>query len=206
MFQIIQIIQKAKHCFVRSTMSRHNFFNSSRLFTTGTTAGLLFMTSLFALPAAAQSSGDPVEFGAQLPYVMILMDTSASMEWTDKGDARYPERIPNSTDPNVINEWKQGTSLGITASQKNPTVDTVGPCYVWRPKCNRYERPAWCADKKTCDWLDNSAYDSEGMLGKISNMRASSIMRLAENNMPRHVMLKEILAGDMILKSDAASG
>ena len=105
-------------------MSRHNFFHSSRFFQSGTTAGLLLMTSFFAFPAAAQTGGDPVEFGAQLPYVMILMDTSASMEWTDKGDARYPERIPAATDPNTINEWVQGTSLRVT--NKVPAVETVG--------------------------------------------------------------------------------
>ncbi len=187
-------------------MSRHNFFHSSRFFQSGTTAGLLLMTSFFAFPAAAQTGGDPVEFGAQLPYVMILMDTSASMEWTDKGDARYPERIPAATDPNTINEWVQGTSLRVT--NKVPAVETVGPCYVWRPKCSDYQRPAWCADTAQCDWLGSNAYTdgTTPMLGEITKMRASSIMRLAENNMPRHVMLKEILAGDMVLKSSAGSG
>lgn len=186
-------------------MSRHKHFHSSRYFITGTTAGLLLMTSLFALPAAAQSVSDPVEFGAQLPYVMILMDTSASMEWTDKGDARYPELRPPSNDPNKINEWVQGTSLNI--QNKAPTVETVGPCYVWRPKCDDYERPAWCADATQCDWLGSKAYtaDSSKMLGEISKMRENSTMRLAEDNMPRHVMLKEILAGDMILKSSATA-
>lgn len=181
-------------------MSRHKTNFSPNSLRAATTAGLFLLTSAFASQANAQVL-DPVEFGvAQLPYVMILMDTSASMEWTDKGDEEYPMRFPEGH-PNYqdypLNKWVHGSRLNLNSS--NP-AETVGPCYVWNPQCSVYARPTWCADDSTCDLMNSSAYTSNGMLDKIDQMRTNSDMRLSTDNLPRHIMIKEILAGDMVLK------
>lgn len=61
-------------------------------------AGLVGTFAWFA--TASVSAQDLVDIGAgKLPYVLFVLDTSGSTEWTDAGNERYPERVFSNADP-----------------------------------------------------------------------------------------------------------
>jgi hypothetical protein len=140
-----------------------------------------------AVPSIGFSQGDPTSSGGtQKPYIMILMDTSASMEWTDEGDEEYP-KSEDGTPP-----WESGSPM---AGQER-----YGSCYVWEiDDCDDYERPAWLPDD---DWTD--AYGDD-MQSRLEDMQNNGV-RLRNASQPRHVTLKEILTGEMVLGETNYSG
>ncbi|MBA2660733.1 MAG: hypothetical protein H0U74_00435 [Bradymonadaceae bacterium] len=185
-------------------MTRRTFLASRSFARSAGFASLLLSTAVTFLATSAQAQSNPVEFGAaQMPYVMIMMDTSASMQWTDQGDEEYSTF--GTTAGTHLSKWVAGSDLKLKADGTSDanSISTVGPCYVWAPPCSLYERPAWCAADE-CPWLSGPGYTT-AMKNRMTAMRDSTTHRLAENNLPRHVMVKEILSGDMILERGAST-
>ncbi|MGM0557981.1 MAG: hypothetical protein ACQEVA_16465 [Myxococcota bacterium] len=174
--------------------------------------------SLMADEASAQQ--DPTSIGAgQKPYIMILMDTSASMEWTDKGDEQYPRAVQAGTSCNIDADCSGGYDLCIANRCMSDSMWTsesdivesgdpddygdvtdepvrYGSCYMWEPKCSDYERPAWYP---TDEWTEE--YESgTDMYGRLTDMRDDLSTRMRDASQPRHVTLKEVLTGDMLLR------
>jgi hypothetical protein len=175
--------------------------------------------SLTADEASAQQ--DPTAIGAgQKPYIMLLMDTSASMEWTDKGDEQYPRAVqagttcltdldctaseyPTCIDNRCMSDsmWRSDADI-VQSGDPDDYGDTsddpvkYGSCYMWEPECDQYERPAWYP---TDEWTD--AYGSgRQMRQRMDAMRDSESTRMRNPSQPRHVTLKEVLTGDMLLR------
>ena len=177
--------------------------------------GLILAALGLSGPATAQE--DPTRIGAgQLPYVLIIMDTSGSVEWTDKGDERYPEGP-------VINagsyaEWVPGTPMGIAdPTTGEPTHASTpyrfGSCYVWEPTegadCNEYRRPSWNANPSAPSNWKISDF-SPLMQQRYGWMQGDGTtwdgLRMSPDSQPRHVTLKEILTGDMLLHRTDQAG
>ncbi|TXD37412.1 hypothetical protein FRC96_08330 [Lujinxingia vulgaris] len=175
-------------------------------------AGLL----LSSAPRAVHSQS-PVELGiAQSPVVTIVLDTSASMQWTEEGEGRYPRMGISSGDrPSGAHSdtWVPGTSLNLPGSARvdgtpvsgTPTT-TMGPCMVWHPfdgssnhKCNDYVRPPACGDFSDCEGFQSGKVTNR-QEDALEDMLANAEMRLTDSNKPRHIQLKEILTGDMYLR------
>lgn len=155
------------------------------------------------------------------PYVLILMDSSASMEWTDAGAGQYPSReaayeaFDGESDPysNQPDNFRPDMSMGIADSgdsdvdDSQPNTDPLmfGSCYVWEPPCSSYERPSW--DAQNFVWTPS--YDVGGaMRARLDDMRDTTgdkPVRLMNFSQPRHVTFKEILTGEMILGTDSGS-
>ncbi len=139
-----------------------------------------------------------VTSGGQKPYIMILMDTSSSMEWTDEGDDEFPHFHVDGTD-SYYDEWKSGKKLLPNATES----DHYGPCMIWAPACDKYERPAWTPNSK---WTKLYT-DDPAMAARLAKMRADNdpitgfqAPRLHDSSQPRHVTLKEVLTGDMVMR------
>ncbi len=146
----------------------------------------ILVAAVLIVPASAWAQSNPGASSAQKPYIMILMDTSASMEWTDEGDEEYPSSDPDGPETEY-SEWKAG-------KERLPTgAEAYGPCYIWEATCNDYERPSWVPDD---EWTE--AYDGS-MSSRLDEMRTAGGMRLEDRSQPRHVTLKEILTGDMVM-------
>lgn len=154
-------------------------------------AGLVWTSS-------AQAQQDPTRIGAgQLPYIMVILDTSGSMEYTDDGDETYPE--DGSGD-----EWVPGSNMGLDPSSPSPGPDRFGPCFIWEPEsCGDYQRPGWRMSPDIPEWgwdLINDSNQSH-LRDRWDAIRGSSStgIRLNPLSQPRHVTMKEILTGDMVL-------
>jgi len=158
------------------------------------------------------------------PFVLLLMDSSASMQWTQEGPAQYPRRAYGPFDkpdpyPSQPTRYQPGDPLGVDDSgdeaadfngSSNPLM--FGSCFVWEPACSSYERPSWKIDN---DWTTQygSTYEMGQRLRSDRLMRGDSSMwsspdgmsdtrgfpvRLMNHNQPRHVTFKEILTGEMV--------
>ncbi len=180
-------------------------------------------TNVFAQNASLQGP---------IPFIMIVSDTSASMNFTDKG-SRYPKRIvsgaANLANPLYVSgdaitnfpnleEWQPSTFMDIQpAPNQNDGPIGVGACMVWEPSsCNGYRRPSWNADVDpgTITELDGEwkheygESDTGPMRDRFDNyMRGTdtAAVRLHWDDQPRHVMVKEVLTGDMILRPTASN-
>ncbi|MFW5966800.1 MAG: hypothetical protein ACOCV2_04735, partial [Persicimonas sp.] len=162
----------------------------------GTALGVLTAVAFALLLAPSQvSAQDEPTSSVEKPYIMLLMDTSASMEWTDEGDEEYPN---NSGSEAGTNEWKSGKEIFPRNGD-----DRYGPCYIWRPDCDDYSRPAWAPDEE--DWSEAYEDDSD-MKDRLEEMRSNTTHRLKNTSQPRHVTLKEILSGEMILLGEDNQG
>lgn len=136
---------------------------------------------------AATANAQDGESAAQKPFIMVLMDTSGSMEWTDEGDEEYPKDASG-------NSWSLRDKLIEDPNSSAPTY--FGPCRVWKTQCNDYYRPTWNWSNGE-DWLESEEQSASGDIrGTASN---PSNYRLRNTSQPRHVTLKEILTGDMVL-------
>lgn len=166
------------------------------------------------------------------PYVLLLMDTSASMEWTQEGPGQYPERAYGPFDkpdpyPSQPSQFEPGQPLGVDDAgdeaadyngSSNPLM--MGSCYVWEPACSSYERPSWKIDN---DWTTQygSTYEMGTRLRSGTLMRGDSSywsspdgssdtrgfpVRLMNHNQPRHVTFKEILTGEMVFAPKDKTG
>ncbi|MFB6264299.1 MAG: hypothetical protein ABEL76_11850 [Bradymonadaceae bacterium] len=108
----------------------------------------------------AQVVQNPNEAGEQgkKPFVLMVMDSSASMEWTSEGAEMYPERdyaplgvgITDDPYPSQPDEYRPKDALHVSDSgdlarppdyKSNPIM--YGSCMVWEPPCSEYERPSW---------------------------------------------------------------
>lgn len=229
----------------------------------GLVASALILAPLAGDDVIAQE--DPTSIGAgQKPYIVLLVDSSASMEYSLEGEQVYAcyQRQPNGTgldtcrDSNPNSDpadpfpnsnsiappedgtnntsyftWRPELPLGnIDATdgsrrdrdyedpETGPTF--VGPCYVWKDECEDYSRPPWfpgmLEDGENNN--DEKSYDDR-MWDRLASMRGSiadaasgpdyaagNAIRLTDENQPRHVQLKEILTGDMILKPASGLG
>jgi len=180
------------------------------------------ITASFAIASQASAQGLSDIGAGQVPYVLFLLDTSGSTEWTDAGDERYPVRDPadyggidplfDASDPNPV-EWQADLEMEVWDESKDSSYGSnvddgpiaFGPCFVWEPEdCDDYRRPSWFAGTGA----DSTWYPSDTstemvdrydiMLGDDSTPTAG--VRLYQNSQPRHVTLKEVLAGQMVLK------
>lgn len=149
----------------------------------------MLAAAMLLIPSEAAAQSAPGSSNAQKPYIMILMDTSASMEWTDEGDEEYPNNDPDGFESGT-KEWKAGKEIFPSGE------DAYGPCYIWEPEdCDDYERPPWRPIDEFLEEDDNEDVMESG----VDKMRASGGERLADRSQPRHVTLKEILTGDMVM-------
>lgn len=168
------------------------------------------LTKLFAAAlgltlgaSTASAQQDPTRIGAgQLPFILVVLDTSGSTEWTDQGDERYPE-FPAGE------EWVPGTPMEINPSSPSAGPSRFGSCFVWEPSsCSNYRRPGWRISSDVPDW-GHSLINSGGqghLKDRWEAMKGSTLtngIRLSPTSQPRHVTLKEVLSGDMVLWSDA---
>lgn len=174
------------------------------------------LTILAAIAAAillphgsAFAQDDPTQIGGgQLPYILIVMDTSASTEWTDKGDETYPERPGTvfSTNPTTFTPG-DFMSIGVSGEPEQAGgPDMFGPCVVWEPDtCGDYHRPAWTFEAPQ-EWTEHYNDSSLMYQRQETFVRETTTLltdnpgaRLREESQPRHVTIKEILTGDMVL-------
>ena len=170
--------------------------------------------------AFAQVAADPTEIGGgRKAYVLMIIDSSASMEYTTKGDNEFPfteELFINvaGTHPDFDVEsratWRPG--LEIDAGAKR----ALGACWVYHPDtgCGDYGRPswrpsplaAWPIATPPADWAPSAPfYDAESSMRGLSDpILFNTGWSLRNDQQPRHVAVKEILTGSMILlPSDA---
>ena len=202
----------------------------------------------WAAPGAAQE--DPTAVGGgKKPFVLVVIDSSASMEWTTEGDDVFPtldwpvsgnpdgdgiKDVVDTSDPTAFKqEYKinADVEIGLDVAAPNDGVKAFGPCVVWEPvsslldteaaiaaACLGYNRPPWrpgvpdgypLADP-FADWQVNLPNDGSGSLmgprfwnymrGNIDFSGAfSSAGRLQDQRQPRHVTIKEVMTGEMIL-------
>lgn len=202
-------------------------------------AGLLLAPGSLMDEAMAQD--DPTAIGAgQKPYIVLLVDSSASMEYALENEKDFPcyhrnpdgsggfrscdassSQAPNLTIPGSASyfTWEADNFVGDPANpldrdyedpDKGP--EFVGPCYVWKKSCNDYARPPWFPGMLKESGSDEKSYGND-MRDRLYDMRGREsptgtldpdytngrAVRLTDQNQPRHVQLKEILTGDMIL-------
>ncbi|MEM1347756.1 MAG: hypothetical protein AAGI01_04305, partial [Myxococcota bacterium] len=222
------------------------------------------LTATFGLLAPLDTSAqdDPTVIGAgQRPYVLIVMDTSASMEFSSEGDQRYPcydreivlgnlttcrdselsstsekhpgvgslfEWSPDAQlttlgDPELIGpNLEAGASTNVASDDDDKhfpedAIDMVGPCRVWAPPvaCGSYERPPWYGSQNNLlagsvdTYWRNQVDEMRGRYNGLTNSFVASQRpdrRLQDFNQSRHVQIKEILTGDMILRPFDTAG
>lgn len=146
------------------------------------------------------------------PYVLIVMDTSGSTEWTPDGDEEYPYR-DNATQPD---EWVPGTPMQIDPADPASGPSQFGPCFVWEPKdCQKYARPPFTYRYNDDHWQDLFVPSQPVLLARKDAMLGSYTgvaepgnfganhtgVRLRDDSQPRHVIIKEVLTGDMLLRA-----
>jgi hypothetical protein len=101
--------------------------------------------------------------GGRRPFVMVVFDSSASMEWTEEGDEEYakrdytslqlPDPYPSQPDSYRSSDIEMGVGNGgdlageFTQNLADPFGNSnplmFGSCFVWEPKCSNYQRPSW---------------------------------------------------------------
>lgn len=178
-------------------------------------AGLVGTFAWFA--TASVSAQDLVDIGAgKLPYVLFVLDTSGSTEWTDQGNERYPERIFSGADPlapavdNPL-EWQAGLEMGVYDPDVGGSIDAgptaFGPCFVWEPDdCGDYRRPAYFVGSGApSNWDPRINSEMTARFGQMQGTDSSPGVRLNQLSQPRHVTLKEILSGQMVLAPQGSS-
>ena len=125
----------------------------------------VFGLLLLATTAYGQQNDPTKATSGARPFITILLDSSASMEWTAQGEGEYPKRdyskfdVPNPY-PGQPEEYKTVHKLGVgdgsdddddfastpSNPDDNPNPLMFGPCVVWEPQCSAYERPSWNPD------------------------------------------------------------
>jgi hypothetical protein len=225
-------------------MTRTNTTNTSRASALGraSAAATICCAALALSSDGARAQQDPTTIGAgQRPFVMVIVDTSASMEFSQEGETRYacydkdPGDLnadscdesrslaafaPRGGDIDTVFEWsptetltESGDPADLTYNERDDEVRRfVGPCRTWVPRCNNYERPPWLPDasnKLMREGDNRNYYDDE-----IEEMRGTQAAdgtfvkadsgRLTNFNQPRHVQVKELLTGDMVLRPEFA--
>lgn len=178
-----------------------------------------FLATAALTGALGFSASASAQLNEQKPYVLIVMDTSGSTEWTPEGDEEYPFRP--AIDPKE-REWVPGTPMEITPGSIAAGPSRFGPCMVWEvDACNKYRRPAWSF--QYADWQD--VFSGQALLNTRKTLMQGvySAVPLPTNynsphtgvrfiddpvnhpnmQMPRHVILKEVLTGDMVMKATA---
>ncbi len=195
-------------------------------------------SSALLVPVQASSQADPTAAGGgKKPFVLVVIDSSASMEWTDDGDDEFPQFDP--TIPTNIPDTVAASSKLLGAYDVQSLVDVqpgnategpiaFGPCVVWEPGdegedtdkvCKEYVRPPWKGDMPASwtiarpddKWLKRT--DGDVVTSRWFNaMRGSGDlsggftgMRLQDNYQPRHVTIKEVMTGEMILYPSGVS-
>lgn len=185
------------------------------------------------LPRLAETTS-PVELGlSQPPLVTVIFDTTSSMQWTEGGDGHYPvlnwsSELPTDSSRH-LDTWRSGSDLNLPGSRRlnalgewedvgsSNHVVTVGPCLVWHPmnntsndRCSQYERPPSC-DINTSGSCEYNDYYGDGLTGvmesRLQEMRNNPALRLSDDsNTPRHIQVKQILAGEMRMETGTGPG
>lgn len=105
-----------------------------------------------------------------------------------------------------------------SSSETVQPVETIGPCMVWHPIgssgpiCdNRYRRPTSCGDSDTLcqeNFAGATSTVDSWIETRLKRIREDEGMRLVDAQTPRHIQVKQILTGDMILeyKEEGESG
>ncbi len=161
------------------------------------------------LTLAVFSAGTASAQVEQKPYILFVMDTSGSTEWTPAGDERYPNLAATAPDQS---EWVPGTDMQLGSDTTGKITGNIadgparfGPCFVWEvDQCDKYRRPPWTF--RYNDWQD--VFSSQAlmvvrknqMLG-VSVLGVHNGVRMSDASQPRHVILKEVLTGDMLLRA-----
>lgn len=226
---------------------------------------MLGAAMLLSSSTEVMAQSDPTLIGAgQRPFVIMVVDSSSSMDFSLEGERRFPchskldalgnptiedcddaAAIPANNPPNnsilgdpSLFEWVSGSELGDSDNDfldrgqswgekdyENPGVGPmyVGPCMVWKDACSDYSRPPWypgMLEEHSNENNDEFEYDSR-MWERLRAMRGVAVglgplntipligiapQRLTDNNQPRHVQIKEILTGDMILRPEVSFG
>lgn len=194
-------------------------------------ASTVFAAAALSGDASAQVANDPTELGGgKKAYVVMIIDSSASMEYTTEGDnifpttgQYYPLLTSTSAYPGLgvhFPSWSPGDAMNAGA------VHSFGSCFVYHPDtgCGSYRRPGWRPEIDASwplpqppaswgpgsSWIDplpdmRGSYSPVGFLCSIFNI-CDDGWRLQNPTQPRHVTVKEILTGNMILlPSNAAS-
>lgn len=205
---------------------------------------LLAMSTLtaagLALPVTTAAQEDPTAAGGgKKPFVLVVMDSSASMEWTDDGDDEYPmidtdyDGTPDLWVTGGDEVFEPGDPMEIDEANPAAGVTGFGPCVMWEPTddsdCNgdradtEYHRPAWKPKtpggwgmaNPTDRWQDWSPNGGGrpietrfwSLMRGTSGVNGVTRFRLTPQNQPRHVTIKEVMTGDMVLLPfDRASG
>ena len=234
------------------TRTRTTPKNRTRGMGRASAAAAICCTALALSSDGARAQQDPTTIGAgQKPFVMVIVDTSASMEFSQEGETRYACYGKDPTDATLdtcneangsttfpprggvdktVYEW--GPTQTLTESvfdagdPSDPTDDRtwndpsnfvngnnkvreyIGPCRTWVPRCNNYERPPWlpeASDKllregHTENYYDDEIGDMRGNRAADGSFTQANSGRLSNFNQPRHVQVKELLTGDMVLR------
>lgn len=152
----------------------------------------LAMAMMTVAPARAQDGSPVGEVAAQKPFIMLLVDTSGSMEWTDEGWVGDNEPYPKGADGD---HWKLRKPFEFGKSGGK----FYGPCRLWEAACTSYSRPTW-------NWSDSfRSQHTQAERDGYSSMRSSG-RRLLSHSRPRHVSLKESLTGSMLLAPSDYAG
>ena len=194
----------------------------------------LAVAALVVAPTGQQAwaQSDPTAIGSgQRPFVIMVIDSSGSMEYSQQGVDDYPctnegaganpqcGSRPDPLNPDAIKEWRPNEVLlgddddryddDYEKHDKGPVL--IGPCYVWKQKCDHYKRPPWYPDLlKDGDYKDHMKDHLKDMRGQYDDGTETleieyddlKGIRLQDDNQPRHVQIKEILTGDMILRPE----
>ena len=197
------------------------------------------LAGAISLPAVAAAQQDPTELaGGKKPYILIIMDSSASMEYTTVDDNRYPTTDYWDGFPNTrssfgglgsfeSDEWFPGDEIDADSSAG------FGSCYIYDPGslfgvplCGNYNRPSrrpdipagWSLPATPNSWLagdlSRSAiedamrgtyYWSRWSFSPLNGFGSDHGWRMQDPTQPRHVTVKEILTGSMILLPNDAT-
>lgn len=172
---------------------------------------------LFGSPAVAQVEvPDPTELaGARRPYVLLIIDSSASMEQSIEGDNVFPQLDGSAPLNWGASDWRPGVPIEASSRKGH------GSCFIYHPRSgcgdDTYGRPGWVAKNPLgcglpgsapCGWAASNAPLSDPMVEMRGTCTAIQILlglcstppRLTNESQPRHVTIKEILSGEMILE------
>ncbi len=193
----------------------------------------LFTSALFAVPAMAQT--DPTELGGgKKAYVLLIIDSSASMEQTTVADGKFPTTDYDFSGTADLHPSFTGGSASwqIGDHMDAANVQGFGSCFIYHPSgagCDPYGRPGWrttvggwsvAAPPASWDAIGPSnatavtsmrglyqpTYDCGQGPGSCTGVNGSYGWRMQDPTQSRHVTVKEILTGNMILlPTDAAS-
>ena len=159
--------------------------------------------------------------------VFPFYDRDPSLETFNDGTAKPPgDGNPDPGHPAGAAFWEPGIPMEIDPAAPAAGPVAFGPCFVWEPDaCDKYRRPSWrppapsnfeiaTSDDKLWwgwdieggefSWTVTSRYnDMRGVYDPVTGILSG--YRLQEETQPRHVTIKEVLTGDMVMLPENAN-